>query len=722
MEIKNIKVKTALVLVLWLGFAYLSATEREAPFPKIGLALSSGGARGLAHIGVILALEEAGIPIDYIAGSSMGSIVGSLYACGYDGQTLRDIVHKLDWKRIFAEDLWPQSEWISERFGLYDPLLRLRFDFWDFYIPSGLRNGQRISDELFRLTVAANYAAQSNFDSLRIPYRALAVDAANGDILALQEGSLAQAIRASMAIPLVFQPAYINERPLIDGGVLNILPTDVVRDMGAEIVIASSAEGLFPLGKEPRNILDVANHTIDLMVIELNKDKRVQADVVIRPDLKNHTSSNYNHIDWLIESGYLAAKEKIDEIKTLLPELPSAGEYKTLDTTAIWHTAVSKISITGLKKVKKSLVLAEFSLKAGDPFNPHLALKGIRNIYGTQLFDYVWIDLLPQPDNQVAVEIHVREKYPYTIGFGLNYREDENVSGFIQIVNFNLFGWGERFMPFVRVGEFLQRVGIEIVNDRFFATWITLNNSFIYEKEKPLIYDASGKVIGSYAFESMVGKFSAGVQFNRNLLVSAGVLAKRIWQDTRLVGNGGKNRSDYWSLLGKFIYDTRDNFHLPHEGLFISMEGETTLKNRLNSRPFTKMMMNFEWYYSPGSKNTLALFSQSGLSKNNLPLFEKFRSGGPDQLAGYHRQELWGNQTLLIGIKYRLNVYKALYMISGMDFGNNFQSHKQIKINKMETGLNLGLLTDTPLGPLSVQYGWNQKGREMIYLSAGFGF
>ncbi|KAF0141773.1 MAG: NTE family protein [Stygiobacter sp.] len=152
---------------------------------KIGLALSGGGARGIAHIGIIIALKEEGNPIDYIAGTSMGSIVGGLYAVGYNGKDQKNIVHQIDWESIFNENPESGSELISKRYGMMESVVALRFKFWDIFIPFGLMNGQRINDELFKYTAQANYASKSNFDSLSIPYRPVVVDISTGEVVAI---------------------------------------------------------------------------------------------------------------------------------------------------------------------------------------------------------------------------------------------------------------------------------------------------------------------------------------------------------------------------------------------------------------------------------------------------------------------------------------------------------------------------------------------------------
>jgi len=217
-NILSLQISNPLLITFFLLFGFLNSswaqTVRDSLAEnkfKVGLALSGGGARGIAHIGVIQALEQEGIPIDIIAGASMGSIVGGLYAAGYSSSEQRVIVKQIDWKGIFNQQPAPEAELISKRYGIMKPLIRFRFKFWEIYIPLGLNNGQRISDELFQYTSAPNFAAGSNFDSLTVPYRAMAVGASSGEVLALGKGELAQAIRASTAIPFVFSPARLRE-------------------------------------------------------------------------------------------------------------------------------------------------------------------------------------------------------------------------------------------------------------------------------------------------------------------------------------------------------------------------------------------------------------------------------------------------------------------------------------------------------------------------------
>ncbi|NOX90235.1 MAG: BamA/TamA family outer membrane protein [Calditrichaeota bacterium] len=689
---------------------------------KVGLALSGGGARGIAHIGVIMALEENNIPIDMIAGTSMGSIVGGLYACGYSGSEMKDIVNKIDWDSIFNQKPDPKRVLVSKRYGIMEPVFRLRFKLWDIYLPFGLSNGQRISEELFYLTAPANFAAKTNFDSLVVPFRAAAVDIAAAELLSLKQGDLAQAIHASMAIPLLFSPARVDNRMLVDGGVLNILPTDIVKDMGADVIIASDLEGLFPLGEEPKHFADVAIHTLDITIRELKKKNVKLADVLIEPDLGNHSSADYSGLDSLILAGYQATMAKMNEIKSLVPKAQRAHppSKRRLNDRLINHARVAKISVKGNDRVRTAVITGEFPLKEGDIFSRNRALNGVKDIYATGLFENVWLEPQYLADDLIEINIHVIEKYPRTVGFGLNYRSEEGFNGFVQIVHFNFFGWGERFMPLIRFGELHKRAGLEIVNDRFFATPLTVHNGIYYERDRPYLYDEQGEQTGNLETDRIVAQFSVGVQPSHKLLFTAGLQGERVWQGKNQLLGLPSQTSEYWSSYGKIVFDNTDDRYFPESGIRFILKGKSVVKTNRNGAYFKKFTGEFNLNFSPYSFHTISVNLFAGTSEKELPVYERFRSGGPFDLPGYRRDELWGNRALSIRVSYRFKFFKRWYFRTGFSLAN--VSDADLNFDNFVRGVSTGLAAASPLGPVSLLYGWSDNGRKQLYFSFGYDF
>ncbi|MHB2150818.1 patatin-like phospholipase family protein [Calditrichota bacterium LG25] len=707
-----------LAFALWLGVPLYA----QKPL-KVGLALSGGGARGIAHIGVIMALEENNIPIDLIAGTSMGSIVGGLYACGFSGYEMRNIVHQLDWNSIFNQEPDPKRVLVSKRYGMLEPLLRLRFRFWDIYLPFGLNNGQRISEELFAFTAEANFAAQNNFDSLAVPLRVTAVDIATAELLALGRGELSQAIHASMSIPLVFSPARVDDRMLVDGGVLDMLPTDIAKQMGADIIIASDLEDLFPLGKEPKHFADVASHTLDITIRELKKKNLNLADILIEPDLGNHRSSDYSKLDSLIQAGYEAAMAKMVEIKKVIPADYRSGSKgkRKLDHGLLNKARIEWIRVKGRDRVRLPVIAGEFPLKKGDRFNKEKALNGVKNIYATGLFENVWLELKALSKESVGVTIHVIEKYPRTIGFGLNYRSEEGLSGFVQIVHFNFLGWGERFMPLVRFGEWHNRVGIEVINDRFFATPLVVHNGIYYERDRPIVYTKDGRQLSHLETERAVAQFSAGIQPNYYLLFTAGLRRERVWIEQNPVLRLTNKTSDYWGLYAKMVFDNTNDRYFPTSGIRLILDAESaSCLQSSDGETFAKFSGRFNANLTVLKRHTLGLDLMAAGSADDLPVYENFRLGGPDDLAAFHREERWGKFAWYARLNYRYKLGKRWYLNTAGSVGQVAQNALRLDV-PLRTAL-VGLAADTPVGPFRIGYGWNNEAREQLYFSFGYAF
>src|SRR6266850_7981515 len=302
------------LLACWTGFSVRSAMAQEetggkppatlesavpaAAVPgvtraRFGLALSGGGARGLAHIGVLKVLEELHVPIDVIAGTSMGAVVGGLYASGMSPEEIAREMEQVDWVSLFDDrpprpDL-PYRRKQDDSSALIDLELGLRSG--RILLPRGLIAGQKIGFLLKSLT--ARVAFIDDFDRLPIPFRAVATDLANGSMVVLSRGDLADALRASMSIPGTLAPAEIDGRHLVDGGLVRNLPVDVARDMGADLVIAVDVTTPFDPVESLKTLADVTRQVADMLTQDNMAKQILSADLLIRPDLTAISASNF---------------------------------------------------------------------------------------------------------------------------------------------------------------------------------------------------------------------------------------------------------------------------------------------------------------------------------------------------------------------------------------------------------------------------------------------
>jgi NTE family protein len=291
-------------------------SHRQLARPRVGLALSGGGARAIFQIGVLQALEAHNIPIDFIAGTSMGSVVGGLYAAGYTAKQLHEIVRTVPWDDITVDTPPRTSLFLAQKQERDRAFLQVRFRGFKPYIPPALTAGQKLLTVLTNLTMRSNDGASSNFDHLRIPFRAVAVDLHSGREILIAEGDLAEAMRASLAVPFLFAPVPQGDMLLADGGLINNIPVDVAR-RHADVIIAVDASSKLRRKDDLDGPWQIADQVTTIMQRDHNEAQRRKAEVLIALDDNNRTSSDFSGLDSLIEAGYRGTLEQIEKIRAL---------------------------------------------------------------------------------------------------------------------------------------------------------------------------------------------------------------------------------------------------------------------------------------------------------------------------------------------------------------------------------------------------------------------
>ena len=314
---------TGLVAVIaLLPLALHGGQLREPTRPKIGLALGGGSAPGLSHLGVLKWLEEHRIPVDFVAGTSMGGLVGGLYATGHKPAEIEEFVRQIDWEDALRIGLAYSHLTYRRREDLRQFPNRLEIGVkHGMQLPAGLSAGHRVGLVLSRFT--SPYAGLRTFDDLPIPFRAVATNLVNGEQVIFDRGSLFDALRSTMALPGIFTPWKVGAMVLVDGGLLNNLPVDVVRKMGADVVIAVVMEKP-PVGsKELESILGVTGRAVDVMILNQEKRSMALADLVVAPDLQGFASDDFKRAPELAQRGSMAAGSS--RIGAELPASPTSA-------------------------------------------------------------------------------------------------------------------------------------------------------------------------------------------------------------------------------------------------------------------------------------------------------------------------------------------------------------------------------------------------------------
>lgn len=311
-------------------------TYSAVQHPTVGLALSGGGLKGIAHIGVIRALKEANIPIDYIAGTSAGSIVGGLYALGYSAEQIDSIAQAIDYQTIFIDQPQRRNLFVSQKMQASKYLADIRFDRFKLYIPMALTPGQAIGDQLVQLFLHSPYSTVQDFDNYQVPFRAVATVLETGNRWVIRQGNWVEAVRASSSVPMVLSPVPLDDKRLIDGGVSDNIPIDLAKDIGADFVIAVDVRAQLYKPGEMQNLLLIADQVINILINANRQEMIDNADVVINPDFNNEIPPMDNEAQASIYRGYLATKQKIPEIKRKYQSLfPDTNRIYSVDSLIV---------------------------------------------------------------------------------------------------------------------------------------------------------------------------------------------------------------------------------------------------------------------------------------------------------------------------------------------------------------------------------------------------
>jgi NTE family protein len=286
--------------------------------PKIGLVLSGGGSRGISHIGVIKVLDSLGIVPDLIVGTSIGGVVGGLYAAGYSPKEIEDITKSINWADIFSDAPQRTSMFLGQKSEQDRFLLSLRLQNFKPYIPNAVTPGQKVLNILSDLFLMAPYQVKDNFDDLKIPFRSVATDIVSGNMCVIKDGNLAEALNGSLAVPLLFSPVSREGMLLVDGGIKANLPVGVARDLGMELIIASDVSATLRSRDQIKAPWEVADQVTTIMTNRNNLKEHKNVDVLILPKIPKVTNTDFSKIDSMILAGQRATELKIDSLQNKL--------------------------------------------------------------------------------------------------------------------------------------------------------------------------------------------------------------------------------------------------------------------------------------------------------------------------------------------------------------------------------------------------------------------
>ena len=417
-------------LTVKLLFLSIFTTSPVFAEERIGLVLGGGGAKGLAHIGVLQYLETHRIPVDFVVGTSMGALAGGLYAQGQSADDLTSLVRTVDWQSVFTDEAPRAFRGLrrKEEDRIFPTQALLGFSDGEFKFPSALIQGQRLMPLLRSYSI--NSQAISHFDALPIPFRATAVDIETGELLIIEQGDIALAMRASMAIPGIFSPVNWQGRYVVDGGMVNNLPVDLALEMGATTLIVVDVGDGFPPFEELQGPIEIMEQAINLM-IRNNSQEQVallrSQDIHIVPDLLANDigAADFGKAEQAIQAGYAAAEKLSDKLLALQLSPSEWAEYKAQRLLPESEFEPQWFRLENESNIPDDMLWANIATEPGKPFDEQILNQDIERIYGLGYFGQVDYQVMWE-DDIAGVEIRAVPKRwgPDYLSFGLTLEDN----------------------------------------------------------------------------------------------------------------------------------------------------------------------------------------------------------------------------------------------------------------------------------------------------------
>ncbi len=598
-------------------------SQADTSRPKIGLVLSGGGAKGFAHLGVIKVLEEEEIPIDFIAGTSMGAIVGGLIASGIPADSLIRIIRKQNWPYLLSDNILRQNLSITEKRDRDRFIISLPIQKKGIVLPQGIIRGQHIEDLLHELT-APVYDIH-DFNKLPIPYLCIALDIDQDKEIVFRNGDLADAMRASMSIPTVFEPIIIHGDRMVDGGIVDNFPVKNIKDMGADIIIGVD------VGHQPKhkisqsNFLSVMEDAVFYYSTMIKKENLKHVNIYIHPDLKGLGVSSFTSYDSLFAYGEKAACEKLPAIRRLADSLRS---YKSINHVRKFfrHDSIyiQTIQMNGLKNIPKKMIEKSLHFHVLQWVKPSEIRKAVENFYATTYFEKVTFRLEPEGKG-ARLHFIFREKKGSTLHAGFYYDLDYKTVLTLNTTFLNLFSKGSKLSADLQLG---RNPGMDVLY--FLDRGHVLSPGFELASHLIETYDYGGNRsrLASYAYFISNARLFLQSRIGDKMLFRAGGEVNHTTLQLRISDiDFGLLNNNFWGVFGSMYLDTRDRSVFSTNGTKLIGEGRYISNSQFH--PFGNFMLDFQ--------KTIRLFPRfsmrhelfGGMSTgDSIPYQYNFRIGG----------------------------------------------------------------------------------------------
>lgn len=749
----------SIFMVLIALTVFSQEINRQTEKPKIGLVLSGGGAKGLAHIGVIKVLEEYGIQPDIITGTSMGSIVGSLYAAGYSVEEMTEINLNANWEQLLTDDVELLKVAMDEKRETKKYLFEIPIKDNKINLPAGLIEGQHL--EAYFSELFWPLTSHTDFNQLPIPFHCMSVDMVSGKTIEHQSGDLVKSIRASMSIPTVFSPVEMDSMLLVDGGVTRNFAVQEAIDMGADIIIGVYVGYQEDISaKDLSSMTDVLQRSIALAGIVDAKEQYEKCDILIVPDLGKYGASDFNKGEIIQQLGEDAARQKFDELNALSKKYDLKWKPGSkIDRPK--KILVSDIEVEGCQYLSNSFVLSKSGLEKGDSLSYGKIAEAIEFMYGTRHFNKLTYSIKENTEKEGYVLVfHVKENPRALFKIAPAYDDDLGVGIVTNFTLRNIVAPATRLLLSMNIAE---NPGIEVSLNKFVGKRQRLSDCFsmkaysyklpFYEKGNRLGNYKHGFFEGAYGLQYMLGLNHqlGGKAFYKYNKITPGSDLRMIYPEADFE----EFKSHDWGYNLFYQLNTTNDLYFPTKGtkLDLIFSHSLSAKGEMNvnrpqaveyfisegDEPYATLTFEYDWYKTFARRFTYNFGANTGFNSNNPGTNGFFMLGGSQfgssrlhfkNLAGFNYGELYVLNYAVVKSALSIELTTGLYLTGAVNVVTSTDDYKDIftdlpnkKIGDYIWGFNAGLKYDSLMGPIQLLVADNNiDGETRFHFSIGFPF
>ena len=745
-----------IVLVLY-GIPVFAQTLIQVPpaaaggRPRIGLVLSGGGAKGLAHIGIMKAIDSAGLKIDFVTGTSMGSILGALYAVGYSADSIEKITRHIDWDLLFSSQSTMKGMIMEEKdeYDKYDIELPW-VNHW-FRFATGVIEAQELwlkFSELFRPVYNIK-----DFSKFPIPFKCIATDVSTGDAVVIDSGEIVSALRSSMAIPSIFTAVEYNGKKLVDGGIVRNFPVKDVREMGADLVIGSNVSGALRSSKQVTNPIQVL---LQIAFFREAEDTRTQipfCNIYVHQPLEKFGMASFGESNEILDAGLAEGRRLYPRFKELADSLDAIYGPQEIAKDRLppsYPVKISSYTVDGLEQTGQGFFIQSMGLETNHYYTADELSRMIRRAYGTRYYKRVTYSMIPDStgiSNKIAFEV---EENPLTFAkIGLNYNDFSGISAIFNLTSRNFLTPTSRSLVTVNIGQNFRIRGEHLQYFSRRANFaFTLGTQF--DQFNITTYNSSYKEAGLYDqnYFRLDGRLSYFT--NRNLTVGMGSRFEWIHYDPSITSSLEFKGSNNFTTSYVFLrHNTLDRPFYPRRGMKIEVEGDyvftqspqadyfasntTRSDTSFSDKPYQRLLFNLDRYMPMGRRYTMFTHAQLGMNfdyRHNI--MNEFSIGG--MTSQFHNQVTFAGlregtfyspsiAELQLGLRYQLFSNTFLTGRANVLMNNFITNSSFFNTPDFLSGYALTFTYNFALGPLELSAMYSDQSRQVIgYVNIGIPF